>query len=118
MVKGETKRVHGRLEALAVFFVRYLIQQKLPLAPAVFLARDTVLPDFYRTACPDSGSGIEYNNYIHTFLHFVLLSEFSEADDFSPLWSRRYSITRCQGCPRVAYRSATRVSIRHYPTAT
>ncbi|UJB34305.1 integrase [Chromobacterium sp. Beijing] len=83
-LKGETKRVHGRLEALAVFFVRYLIQQKLPLAPAVFLARDTVLPDFYRTACPDSGSGIEYNNYIHTFLHFVLLSEFSEADDFSP----------------------------------
>jgi hypothetical protein len=52
----------------------------LPLDPAVFLARSTVLPDFYRTTCPDSPSGINYNNSIHAFLHFVLLRGFSEAD--------------------------------------
>jgi hypothetical protein len=78
---GETKRIHGRLEALAVFFERYLIRRGLPLDPAEFLARKTVVPDFYHTACPDSGTGIEYNNYVHAFLHFVLLREFSEPDD-------------------------------------
>lgn len=80
-LKGEVKRVHARLEALALFFERYLIQQGLPLDLAVLLARNTVLPDFYKTACPDSKTGIEYNNYIHAFLHFVLLREFSAPDD-------------------------------------
>lgn len=80
-LKGETERLHGRLEALTVFFERYLVQGGLPLDPTLFLARGTIVPDFYRTACPDSQSGIEYNNYIHAFLQFVLLHEFSEADD-------------------------------------
>ena len=80
-LKGETRRVQARLYALVAFFERYLVQQSLPLDPAAFLARSTVLPDFYRTACPDSGEGINYNNYIHAFLHFVLLREFSEPDD-------------------------------------
>jgi Putative phage integrase len=80
-LKGETSGVGERLSALVAFFERYLIQQALPLDPAVFLARDTVLPDFYRTACPDSVAGTKYNNNIHAFLRFVLLREFSEADD-------------------------------------
>ena len=80
-LKGETCGVSDRLRALVTFFERYLIQQSLPLDPAALLARTTVLPDFYRTACPDSAMGIKYTNYIHTFLHFVLLREFSEADD-------------------------------------
>lgn len=80
-LKGEIRGVDDRLNALAAFFERYLNQHGLPLEPAVFLARRTVLPDFYRTACPDSGKGITYNNAIHAFLHFVLLREFSEADD-------------------------------------
>ncbi|KAB2314011.1 integrase [Betaproteobacteria bacterium SCN2] len=80
-LKGETRGVHERLMALVAFFERYLVKLSLPLDPAVFLARTTVLPDFYQTACPDSSHGIKYNNYIHAFLHFVLLREFSEADD-------------------------------------
>ncbi|MCP4515273.1 MAG: integrase [Delftia sp.] len=80
-LQGETSGVGWRLNALAAFFERYLVQQGLPLDPSVFLARSTVLPDFYRTTCPDSANGIQYNNNIHAFLHFVLLREFSEADD-------------------------------------
>ena len=76
-LKGETKNVGEKLQALVAFFERYLIRQGLPLDPAVLLARDTTLPDFYQTACPDSAGGIKYNNYIHAFLYFVLLREFS-----------------------------------------
>jgi hypothetical protein len=80
-LKGETIRIHGRLDALSAFFERYLIGQGLPLDPAVFLARNTVLPDFYLTCCPKSDDGIKQNNYIHALLHFVLLRNFSEAGD-------------------------------------
>lgn len=80
-LKGETRGVSSRLLALVAFLERYLVQQDLPLDPAVFFARTTVLPDFYRTACPDSKHGLEYNNVIHAFMHFVLLREFSEAED-------------------------------------
>ncbi|MFW4929834.1 VPA1269 family protein [Pseudomonas alloputida] len=80
-LKGEVRGIAKRLSALAAFFERYLIQQGLPLDPVVLLARTTLLPDFYRTACPVSEEGIKYNNLIHAFLHFVLLREFSEAND-------------------------------------
>jgi hypothetical protein len=80
-LKGETRGVSARLWALTAFFERYLVQQGLPLDPAVFLARSTLVPDFYRMACPDSAEGIKYNNHINAFLHFVLLREFSEAAD-------------------------------------
>lgn len=87
-LKGETHGLSDRLAALVAFFERYLGQQGLPRDPAVFLARTTVLPDFYRTTCPDSTKGIKYNNHIHAFLHFVLLREFSEqADDGQPVVS-------------------------------
>lgn len=87
-LKGETRGVTNRLLALVVFFERYIVKLGLPLDPAVFLARSTVLPDFYRTACPDSSHGIEYNNAIHAFLHSLLLREFSEsADDGQPVVS-------------------------------
>lgn len=79
-LKGETRGVDKKLSAMVVFFERYIIQQGLPFAPEVFLARNTVLPDFYRTACPDSSDGIKYNNYIHAFLQFVLLHGFGEVD--------------------------------------
>jgi len=84
-LKGETLGVSTRLSALSAFFERYLVRLDLPLDPAVFLARHTVLPDFYRTACPDSYGGIAYNNAIHAFLHFVLLHEFSVSDDHGHL---------------------------------
>lgn len=80
-LKGETHGVDTRLQAIVSFFERYLVKLSLPFDPAVFLARSTVLPDFYQTACPDSEKGIKYNNIIHRFLHFVLLREFSEETD-------------------------------------
>lgn len=82
---GETRGVEHRLRALVAFFEGYLVKQGLPLDPAVFLARSSILPDFYHTACPDSAQGIKYVNHIHAFLHFVLLREFSEADDHGRL---------------------------------
>jgi hypothetical protein len=42
-LKGETLGVSTRLSALSAFFERYLVRLDLPLDPAVFLARDTVL---------------------------------------------------------------------------
>lgn len=87
-LSGETKGIHQRLNALTIFFERYLVQQGLPLDPAVFLARTTVLPDFYQIACPDSEAGIRNNNCINSFLHFVLLRECSAAgDDGQPVIS-------------------------------
>ena len=87
-LKGETRGVGLKLSALVAFLERYLVHRGLPLDPPVFLARSTVLPDFYRTACPDSRNGIDYNNHIHAFLHFVLLREFSDAaDDGRPVIS-------------------------------
>jgi hypothetical protein len=80
-LSGETRGIHIRLSAVAAFFERFLIRHDLPLDPAVLLSRGTVLPDFYQTACPDSAGGIEYNNHIHAFLHFVLQREFSDAAD-------------------------------------
>jgi len=87
-LKGETRGVAVKLASLTAFFERYLIRQGLPLDPAVLLARNTALPDFYQTTCPDSVSGIEYNNCIQAFLHFVLLREFSApGDDGQPIIS-------------------------------
>jgi len=76
-MKGEIQGISSRLSALAVFFEKFLVQRGLPLDPAVFLSRGTILPDFYQTGCPQSKHGIGYNNYIHTFLNFVLLLKFS-----------------------------------------
>ena len=87
-LKGETSGISVRLQALVTFFERYIFQQRLPLDPAIFLARETILPDFCSTACPDSAQGIKYNNTIHAFLNFVLLRQFSEiADDGQPVVS-------------------------------
>jgi len=90
-LKGEHRGVSHRLYALAIFLEKYLVKHGLPLDPAVFLARSTVLPEFYQTACPDSKHGVECNNYIHLFLHFVLLREFSmPADDGHTVISPAY----------------------------
>lgn len=98
-LKGETRGVELKLSALVAFFERYLVKQELPIDPAVFLARGTVLPDFYQTACPHSQVGIVYNNHVHAFLHFVLRREFSEmADDGQPLVSPAF----CNPIPRMS----------------
>jgi hypothetical protein len=98
-LNGETSGVDKRLKAFVIFFERYLIEQRLPLDPAVLLSCSTVLPDFYRTTCPDTKSGIEYNNCVHDFLHFVLLREFSEpADDGRLILSPAF----CNPVPRMS----------------
>lgn len=79
-LKGETRGVDKKLSALVVLFERYIIQKGLPSDPTVFLSRDTALPDFYRTVCPDTPDGIKYNNYVHGFINFVLLHKLSETD--------------------------------------
>ncbi|KPW16398.1 putative integrase [Pseudomonas cannabina pv. alisalensis] len=84
-LKGEVRGMAPRLTAMAIFLERYIIRQRLPLDPAAFLSRDTILPDFYRTVCPDSVEGINYNNTIHAFLNFVLLLDFSETSDYGQL---------------------------------
>ncbi len=87
-LKGETNGVSRRLQALVAFFERYIVRHGLPLDPAVFLARTTVLPGFYAVACPDSQEGLKYNNLVHAFLQFVLLHEFSApSDDGQPVVS-------------------------------
>lgn len=80
-LKGETLGVSNKLGALIVFLEKYLVQQGLPVAPPMFLASSTILPDFFRTACPASKMGVTYNNQISAFLNFVLLRDFSVPDD-------------------------------------
>lgn len=81
-LKGESRGLENRLQALVSFFKMYLIGQNLPTDPSVLFARSERLPDFFATSCPDSRHGIMYNNHISDFLNFVLLREYSEIDDF------------------------------------
>jgi hypothetical protein len=90
-MKGEIQGISSRLSALAVFFEKFLVQRGLPLDPVVFLSRGTILPDFYQTGCPQSKHGVGYNNYIHTFLNFVLMLKFSApANDGQPVVSTAF----------------------------
>ncbi|MFL9886239.1 VPA1269 family protein [Paraburkholderia agricolaris] len=77
-LSGETHGLGQRLQALSMFFERYLILQGLPLDPAVFMLQTTQLPNFHRTACPDSPWGISASNLIQSFLQFVLRRHFTE----------------------------------------
>lgn len=87
-LKGETEAVHIRLAALTAFLEKYLVHKALPLDPSVLLSRQTLLPDFYAVACPHSNAGVSYNNIINSFLHWVLLRDFSApADDGHPVIS-------------------------------
>jgi hypothetical protein len=79
-VSGETHNLGHKLQALSLFFERYLVIQGLPLDPTVFLTQTTQVPNFHQTACPDSPYGISANNLIHAFLQFVLLRHFSHID--------------------------------------
>ncbi|MBX8549388.1 integrase [Pseudomonas cichorii] len=104
-LKGEMTGVSEKLFGLVAFLERFLIHQNLPLDPAVILARDSVLPDFYRVACPDSAKGVRYNNNIHAFLSFVLLRDFSELGSngqpiVSPAFHNPVSRRSASGLPK------------------
>src|ERR1700722_11751336 len=81
-LKGETDGLFLKLTALSSFFEKYIFRKSLPLEPGVFLSRDTSVPDFYKTVCPDSLAGTRYNNAVHSFLAFVLLRDFSTPDGY------------------------------------
>lgn len=79
---GITHGLGQRITALATFMEKFIIEQALPLDPAIFLSRSTLLPDFYKTICQESKHGISRNNHVHAFLDWVLLRNFAEEDDF------------------------------------
>jgi hypothetical protein len=105
-LKGETRSVSSRLNAFVAFLEKYLVLQKLPLSPMEFLSRETILPDFYQCACPQSKVGLSYNNIIHNFLNFVLLREFSALDDYgrpvvSPAYHNPVARMSTSGLPKL-----------------
>jgi hypothetical protein len=80
-LRGETRGVSDRLASLSLFFEKYIFRKALPLDPGEFLSRQTSLPDFFKTACPNSIKGSKNNNLVHAFLEFVLTRDFSSEDE-------------------------------------
>lgn len=81
-LKGEKRSIRTKLLSLRLFFKRFIAECGLPADPSVTLARTTVLPEFFSTACANSSGGVTANNYVHQFVDWVLKTEFSEPDDF------------------------------------
>lgn len=80
-LSGEIRSIDAKKKALFAFIKQYLGALDLPSTRAVFLKRGTLLPDFYKTVCKQSGAGVSQNNYLHDFLDWVLLQHFSVPDD-------------------------------------
>lgn len=91
-----------RLQALRSFFVKYMVEMKLPTDPAALLSRATQVPDIYGTAIPATHNGVKENNHVREFIGWVLLRHFSEPDDFG-----RPMVIAAFHNP-VAHRSSTR----------
>lgn len=90
-LKGEQRNLTTKIAAVVVFFTRYLRDQGLPSAPEEILRHDSMLPNFFKTACPQSSGGISYNNCIHEFIGWILLHYFSHrADDGTPITSSAF----------------------------
>ncbi len=69
----------SHLSALSIFLHRYLTRQKLPIEPSVVMRKETVLPDFFESACSASKIGYYRNNTVYAFLQWVLVEHFSPA---------------------------------------
>ncbi|BBF66293.1 gamma-mobile-trio integrase GmtZ [Acidithiobacillus ferridurans] len=80
-LKGEQRGIGLRMAALTVFFSNYLQKKGLPYEPEAILRHDSIVPEFFSTACPQSGGGVAYNNRIHDFIDWVLLQYYSYRDD-------------------------------------
>lgn len=65
------------LQSLSLFLDRFLVQEQLPTDPSILLKKDFPFPDFFEAACPKSDQGAVRNNWIRTFLAFVLEENFS-----------------------------------------
>lgn len=76
-IRGEAHGIDARLNALRIFFYRYLVLLKLPIDFPTFFSVKTTLPDFFSSVCLNSYAGIRNNNIIHDFLNYVVLKEFS-----------------------------------------
>lgn len=81
-LKGETRSIGGKINALRVFFNRYLIECLLPSEPHALLSRNAYAPDFFKVACAESRHGQVVNNFVHKFIDWVLLLNCSETDDY------------------------------------
>jgi hypothetical protein len=112
-MNDQSASLGNKLQALSIFFERYLEGQGLPLKPAELLARSPVLadgkdlPNFYQTACPQSQTGIAYNNHVHEFLEFVLSQDdfTALADDGQPMTSPAF----WNFVPRISFGKGKRV---------
>ncbi len=74
------------MNAVSAFIKRYLIAYGLPKDPKEFLLRGKVLPDFYKTACPQSWAGKGYVTKIYEFIEWVLdTDEFADVSSNPPV---------------------------------
>jgi transposase-like protein len=72
--------------AVSAFVEKYLIGCALPSRPADLLKRGLLLPDFYKTACPQSVAGRAYAQKIHELIEWVLDSpEFADTESEEPI---------------------------------
>jgi hypothetical protein len=81
-LKRERAGLAHKIPALGSFFKKYLSMSNVPKLPRELLARNVELPNFRAVACPQSRTGVTYNNCISDFIDYVLLRDFSFiADD-------------------------------------
>lgn len=70
-----------RLNGLTRFLDKYLFRRNLTTSPEAYFRRENIWPDFYESTLPQSHGGIKWNNQVHGFLEWALLTRFSEPDD-------------------------------------
>lgn len=66
----------SQLQALSLFFEKYLIYQQIPPDFDMICSKSTMLPNYYQTVCTDSRAGATNNNQIHEFFNYVLITRF------------------------------------------
>jgi Phage integrase family. len=104
-IKGEVRGLGHRISALASFVERYLHPLNLPTTREEFLRKGRLLPDYYAILSKETGSAAKDNNTIHQFLQWVLLHDFSDADDdgkpvISPLYRNPVPLVSRSGVPK------------------
>jgi len=104
-LKGEVRGVGQKISALASFVERYLVPNQLPATREEFLRKGRQVPDYYAILSKETSNAAKDNNTIHQFLQWVLLHDFSDADDYgkpvvSPLYRNPIPLVSKQGAPK------------------
>lgn len=94
---SSTGAIGEKLATIRCLFVDYVIAQSLPTIPRELFVVGRPLPDFYKTACRQTLSGIVTNNYVAMFLDWTLESRHFRNDPMRG--ELRNPI------PRIAYRT-------------